>query len=254
MIKFFNCKSCLIRFKRQQFAVRNVILFILFFSFFGRGAAGNDVPFSLTSEKEWTVLGSGVVLFGVGSYVYHHVVPPDPNQIDQKKLLPFDRFAIRCHNKKTAVISDFTLGVCSLLPLVSISSVKNDRQFKIQALMTIESYLITTGMTCLVKGVVRRPRPYVYQNANLLMNKDAGRSFFSGHTSMAFNGAVLTALMFQEGNRNSHWVAPMWIGGLSTAVVTGIFRITSGNHFPTDVLAGALAGSIVGYAIVRLHQ
>jgi membrane-associated phospholipid phosphatase len=41
---------------------------------------------------------------------------------------------------------------------------------------------------------------------------------------------------------------------LSTAVVTGIFRVTSGNHFPTDVLAGALAGSIVGYTIVCLHK
>jgi membrane-associated phospholipid phosphatase len=240
--------------KRLQIVIRNAVLCILFFSFFSRGAAGTDLTFSLEKEREWTILGSGVVLFGVGNYLYHHVVPPDPSLADQKKLLAVDRFAIRCANKKHAVISDVTLGVCSLLPLISISSAKDDQQFKTRALMTFESYLITTGLTYLAKGIVRRPRPYVYRNGNSILEKSAGQSFFSGHTSMAFNGAVMAAFLFQEQNKDSRWTLPMWIGGLSAATLTGIFRITSGNHFPTDVLVGALAGSVVGYGMVRLHQ
>ncbi len=254
MIKFFNYKSCFIRSRQWQIAVRNAILCILFFSSFSRGTAGDGTSFSLKTEREWAVLGSGVILFGVGSYLYHHVVPPDPNLVDQKNLLAVDRFAVHCANQHHAAVSNATLGICSLMPLVPILSAKNDQQLKTRALITIESYLITADLAYLVKGVVQRPRPYVYRERNLSLKKDAGRSFFSGHTSMAFNGAVLAALMFQEENRDSRWIAPIWIGGISTAVLTGIFRVTSGNHFPTDVLAGALAGSIVGIGIVRLHQ
>ena len=254
MIIFFNDRSCLIRSRQWQIAVRNAILCIFFFCSFSRGTAGDRFSFSLKTEREWTVLGSGAVLFGVGSYFYHHVIPPDSNLLDQSALIPMDRFAIHCDNQTHAVISNATLGVCSLLPMVSIISVKDEQQLKTQALITVESYLITIGLTNLVKGIVRRPRPYVYRERNSFLKKDAGRSFFSGHTSMAFNGAVLAALMFQEENRESRWVAPMWIGGISMATLTGIFRVTSGNHFPTDVLAAALAGSIVGIGMVHLHQ
>jgi membrane-associated phospholipid phosphatase len=254
MTKYFINKFLYFSPKRWQNSLRNTMFIILFFSFFNRGGACDRTSLSLKADREWTVLSSGAVLFGVGIYFYRHVIPPDSNLLDQSALIPMDRFAIRCDNQTHAVISNAALGVCSVLPMVSIISAKDEQQLKTQALITVESYLITTGLTYLVKGVVRRPRPYVYRERNLSLKRDAGRSFFSGHTSMAFNGAILAALMFQEENRDSQWIAPIWIGGISTAALTGIFRVTSGNHFPTDVLAGALAGSIIGIGIVHLHQ
>ena len=45
----------------------------------------------------------------------------------------------------------------------------------------------------------------------------------------------------------------MIAGSLSLAVATGVQRILSGNHFITDVLAGAAIGSLTGFVVPFLH-
>jgi membrane-associated phospholipid phosphatase len=40
---------------------------------------------------------------------------------------------------------------------------------------------------------------------------------------------------------------------LGTAAAVGGLRIAAGKHFPTDILAGAAVGSLVGYLVPRLH-
>jgi hypothetical protein len=234
--------------------VRNLWIYILCFSFVGWGRADTPVQFSLDRKKDAVLSGTGAVLLGIGYYFYLHVNPPDPGSLDRKRLMPLDRFAIHCRNRNTETISHVTLGICSMLPLIPLSQENNNRQIESQVLMTFESYLLNLGLSTLMKGIVKRPRPYAYRTENTLLDKRASRSFFSFHSSAAFNGAVLSAMMFQERNPDSPWVAPLWIAGLGTAAATGIFRVTSGNHFPTDILAGALVGSIVGIGIVRLHE
>jgi membrane-associated phospholipid phosphatase len=41
----------------------------------------------------------------------------------------------------------------------------------------------------------------------------------------------------------------LWAGGTLLAAATGVFRVLSGNHFPTDVLAGAAVGSLTAVAV-----
>ena len=124
-------------------------------------------------------------------------------------------------------------------------------------LIYAESTLLTQSLTLLCKALVKRPRPYVYSTTiaqNRRIDKRAAQSFFSGHASAAFNGAVVSAMLYQYHHPDSEAVKPLWIAGLTVAAVTAVFRVLSGEHFPTDVLAGALTGSVVGYVMVDLHR
>ena len=125
------------------------------------------------------------------------------------------------------------------------------------AVMFAEAEMLISGLTLFSKGITRRYRPYAY-NENLSDRKrsseHASQSFWSGHTSSAFTMAVFTGYVFQNRNPESRYVKPVWITGISLATATGILRVSSGNHFPSDVIAGAVAGSIVGWIVPRLHN
>jgi membrane-associated phospholipid phosphatase len=92
----------------------------------------------------------------------------------------------------------------------------------------------------LVKALVRRPRPFIWvTQARIVGYRVSGRSFPSGHTSQAFFMATLMA---------SHFHASAWVVFLlyTIALLVGITRMYVGAHYPRDVLAGAILGSVWG--------
>jgi membrane-associated phospholipid phosphatase len=92
----------------------------------------------------------------------------------------------------------------------------------------------------LVKALVRRSRPFVrVTQARIVGYRASGRSFPSGHTSQAFFMATLIA---------QHFHANAWVFFLlyAIALLVGITRIYVGAHYPRDVLAGAILGSVWG--------
>lgn len=102
----------------------------------------------------------------------------------------------------------------------------------------------------LIKQAVHAPRPLtvfapeitagkVY--VNVLFDRLYWNSFPSGHTQTASTIAVVLMWTGQRSSRISRW------GMLAIIVVVltiGISRIYCGAHFPSDVLAGAVVGSI----------
>ena len=83
---------------------------------------------------------------------------------------------------------------------------------------------------------------------------DLQLSFFSGHTSVtAAISATATYLAFV---RAPHTTRP-WItlaaGTLLTAFVS-YERVRSGEHFPTDVIMGSMAGAGIGVLVPHFHR
>ena len=79
-------------------------------------------------------------------------------------------------------------------------------------------------------------------------------SFISGHTSGAFCAAVFLSVAYSDIYGRSKWSKIIWITSLASAATTGFLRYDAGRHYPTDVIAGAIAGGLIGYAIPYLHK
>lgn len=124
-------------------------------------------------------------------------------------------------------------------------------------------YVQTVGLTETVTGALKlgtsRARPLAYNpdpriDDRLRRSRYARRSFPSGHTSAAFAGAAFLGEVharLHPDRPSRHWVRG---GGLALAALTGYARVRAGHHFPSDVLAGAAVGTLVGWLVPRLHE
>ena len=105
--------------------------------------------------------------------------------------------------------------------------------------------LIAAGaITPLLKATVGRNRPHV--TGSLFTRSANGRSFPSGHTTQAFAIASVIA---------SHYESP-WVqtAAYTLAGLVGWSRMEHNAHYASDILAGALIGTVVGRTVVRLHE
>jgi membrane-associated phospholipid phosphatase len=133
-------------------------------------------------------------------------------------------------------------------------------------IMYAEAATITQAVTNLAKIAFRRPRPIAYIERNEYLAKggdvntydnsdtDSALSFFSAHTSqVAAMSAAATYIAFSRSPKTIRPWITLGVGAALTSFVA-YERVRSGNHFPTDVIAGALAGSAVGGLVVHLHR
>jgi membrane-associated phospholipid phosphatase len=117
-----------------------------------------------------------------------------------------------------------------------------------------EAVLVTAGLTQVMKTVIGRPRPYVYATGPTgLVSRDDVASFPSGHASTAFAAAAsYWSIQQRHGQAGRH--VPMIVGLFSLATSTAILRVEAHKHFPTDVIAGAVIGTAVGWALPQVHR
>ena len=112
----------------------------------------------------------------------------------------------------------------------------------------IAASIIASGMiTPTLKLVFGRARhdqgegPYDFDPFNTKTD-----SFPSGHTTQAFAVASVVAAHY-----DSIWVK---LSAYGAASLVGYSRIQKNKHWPTDVAAGALIGTLVGNSVVRFNQ
>jgi len=114
---------------------------------------------------------------------------------------------------------------------------KQTRRAGLSALCAMLIGLIVVNFT--IKPLVSRPRPWlVIENFVNLVPEHDPNSFPSGHTNAAFAFAIAVCMSAPK-----RW---MKISAVCMAVVMGLSRLYVGVHFPSDVLAGAVIGSLCG--------
>jgi membrane-associated phospholipid phosphatase len=92
----------------------------------------------------------------------------------------------------------------------------------------------------IIKALSDRDRPFLtLDNTRVIGWRERGDSFPSGHTSQAFFLVTLFILHFQLGI-----AATAALYGL--AALVGFTRIYVGAHYPRDVIAGIVLGSVWG--------
>jgi membrane-associated phospholipid phosphatase len=125
-------------------------------------------------------------------------------------------------------------------------------------LLYAESATVTIALADLTKIAVRRPRPSAY----IALREDgvppedtaSSLSFLSGHSSLAASlSATAIYLTWQRGApRPTRWA--VLLGSTALTLTVAIRRVREAQHFPTDVIAGALVGACVGVLVPHMHR
>jgi undecaprenyl-diphosphatase len=215
--------------------------------------------FVLDTKTESLLFATGLGLFG-GSYIFEHFILPeaetiDPSSLDKNDLNWFDQWAMQPYDKDLNTASNVLEGISLLIPGFFMLSSQAD--LVTVGVMYTEALILAYGLKELGKTWLPRTRPYMYFDGypqDKVDNGDWDRSFPSGHTTMAFTSAAFTSYVFNSYYPTSKWKIPVTLGSFGIASATAVLRITSGNHFPTDVLGGALIGTLSGFLVPWLHK
>ena len=224
-------------------------------------------PYTLKTSREGILLGSGLALYGT-AYVLDKNLNPltidAVDRLDRGSVLAFDRSATGRYSATADQLSDLTLGAGIGLTGVVIVAARSQpraplfgRELYTVGVMYVETMLLTNGLKSTVKNAVQRTRPFAYNPAAPLAEKlerDAQRSFYSGHAANAFATALFASEVFRHYHPASRAKGWVWAGSLGLATGTAVLRYQAGQHFPSDLIVGAAVGSLAGWGIPRLHQ
>jgi membrane-associated phospholipid phosphatase len=174
------------------------------------------------------------------------------------------RDALRWSDTSAANLAS-NLGAYGFVPLASLGLLALDThaegrldELPGDGLIIAEAVALNGALTQIVKFAAGRERPFVHalppeQKPLTTRPADNNVSFYSSHTSFAFSLAVSTATVASM--RHYRWAPVIWAVGLLGAATVGYLRIAADQHYFTDVLVGAVAGSSIGFAVpYGLHR
>ena len=217
-------------------------------------------PYRLSVDTDSLLIGSGVTLLALSFYLEKKVDPLTDTEIaslSKNNINRFDRPAADNWSRTGDKWSGITLASVMISPAAFLLNDKTRDDFIVLGVMYGESLLITNGLNMTTKDIVQRKRPFTYNpdvSSKDKKEKDAVLSFYSGHTANAFNSALFVSTVFSDYYPQSQWRYAVWGTTLLAASATGYLRYYSGKHYPTDIIAGAVIGSITGWGIPALHR
>ncbi len=143
------------------------------------------------------------------------------------------------------VMNDYALPTALVLSLLTLwfvgGSAASREQHQRAVFSAIGSMMLGNLVVKAMNLVLYRPRPFAFRTVTLLFYRPSDSSFPSNAASVGFS--IATAV----------WLFNRRIGLFLYALATlfGLSRVVGGVHYPSDVLGGALIGSMASYVIVR---
>lgn len=217
------------------------------------------MTYELSTGKELGIIGSAVGLSSLSAYFNAKndiITRAEIQALDANQVWKFDRWVTKQYNLEARKSSDLALFGSFLLPLTTLANENGKAEFGKVSLMTLQTILLNSSITNIVKVTAKRPRPYLYNQdvaLQLKLRKADRYSFFSGHTSTTAALSFLTAQMHTDFNDGKGNVA-IWSIAAAIPTFTAIQRMRAGKHFLSDVLLGYLIGASVGILVPRLHR
>lgn len=147
---------------------------------------------------------------------------------------------------KLVTNSAVPISVATPIIIYSVALIKKDSTIKKQAIFIGETFLVNAFITTALKHTIKRSRPFeTYPDIDQAASS-LGKSFPSGHTSLAFATATSLSLAYPK------WyvIAPSF----AWAATVGYSRMHLGVHYPSDVFAGAIIGSGSAYLSYKVNK
>ena len=180
----------------------------------------------------------------------------DLSDLSAEYINSFDKIATNFYSESSAKVSDYLLYSCLVAPFFLNLNSHIACDNKEVNLLLLESYFITYSIVSFSKSVSKRKRPLAYNNQldiSIRKQKDNRYSFFSGHTALAFAGAISTAKIYADFHpkENTFW---FYSASVATASTVGLLRIRAGKHFPSDVIVGAAVGTATPLLLTEIQK
>ncbi len=134
--------------------------------------------------------------------------------------------------------------IAGVLALAGLWAQKNREQaFFMLVLAFVSGFVARVVIAEPVRIMVARSRPYeIMPVVHQLVDHALGRSFPSGHATLAF--AIAVAVFFVHRKAG---VVFLFVAG-----IVSISRVIAGVHWPSDVAAGAILGMTTAWAAYRV--
>ena len=184
-------------------------------------------------KKEWGVLGVGALAVGATILIDGDVrdsvegASNDATQSIARAVEPFG--------------AEYSWGILGGFYLAG----RTNEKARAVAQDGFAASLIAAGtITPILKATVGRKRPS--QTEGTFALADGAASFPSGHTTQAFAIASVIASHYE-----SRWVKGTAYG---LAALVAWARVENNAHYASDVIAGAVIGTLIGRAVVRFNR
>ncbi len=165
-------------------------------------------------------------------------------QLPPEEQLPGDVLAL------LDFVGSFGHGNTCLLAILLIWNLDRSGRHGIQ--LVLGSTVLAGVVASILKVTVHRARPFIppFSADGLSLGSNRGttifdngmQSFPSGHTATAFALAMALSVMYPQGKRFFFFLA----------ILVGLQRVATQNHFPSDVVVGAMIGIVSTHVIGTL--
>ncbi len=181
--------------------------------------------------------------------------------LNSKDVNSFDRWAMHPYLQSLDKASYIPFYAAMPLPILYFLADKDMRSdFLKLTFLYWEAMSITGLLGTNATYHVDRFRPYAYfhDSHGVLDNGAplgvAKNSFYAGHVQIVSTPTFFLAKVFADYHPDSKikWV----FYGVATVSTAGMayMRIQSGEHFPTDVIIGAVTGALAGILVPQFHK
>ena len=220
-------------------------------------AAQRRAPaFRLDPSVDVPVMAVTAPLLGAWFLSREHGPPWCAPSCDAGTVNAFDRPAAGAYRPGWRVVSDATVIAWGLGAATTLALVEGLPTSLHDTTVVLESVMVANALAVMTNFAVGRPRPLAYGDAapeEARVSGHAAMSFLSGHTANAFAATVATFQVLRRVARPALAWAALGVGiGVSSFI--GVARVLAGDHFPTDVIAGAVVGAAIGWVVPALHR
>jgi membrane-associated phospholipid phosphatase len=235
-----------------------LLVTVLLWGVVGSEARAEEGALRTDWRVDGAVTAAAFAFWGGTQLLESSLAPTDCRWCNPGSLDASVREALRWNDTSAANLAS-NLGAYLFVPLTSLGLLaldarREDRLGELpgDGLVIAEAVALNGALTQIVKFAVGRERPFVNalpadQKPLTAHPADNNVSFYSSHTSFAFALAVSTGTVASM--RRTRWASAIWAVGLVGAATVGYLRIAADQHYFTDVLAGAAAGSAIGFAV-----